>query len=75
MGEVGAVHFLDSLIDPYIGSSGFCYFAALAIAVATELIIYTDESDKEGDYFSHFYGGRAGSINRSARGDRLSARL
>ncbi len=25
--------------------------------MATELIIYTDESDKEGEYFSNFYGG------------------
>lgn len=25
--------------------------------MATELVIYTDESDKEGEYFSNFYGG------------------
>lgn len=25
--------------------------------MATELVIYTDESDKDGDYFSNFYGG------------------
>jgi hypothetical protein len=25
--------------------------------VTTELVIYTDESDKEGEYFSNFYGG------------------
>jgi hypothetical protein len=25
--------------------------------MSTELVIYTDESDKEGEYFSNFYGG------------------